>query len=260
MFTILIVDDEMEVLERLFEIIDQQRTDEMQILKCLISHDAKELLQTQIIDILISDIHMPGLNGFELSKIARENNPNCRVIFVTGFNYFDYAYHALKEGCDDFILKINSEQEIWNSINKTIQKINKEKEQLENNLKLKKFHQLSKPESNQIIINDPVTFVKKYIWNHIYIEISLNLLASEVYLHPAYLSRIFKQSTQMTITEYLSYVRVEKAKQLLSETNLKIQEISKAVGIESPIYFGRMFKKETSYTPQEYRQYIYGNK
>jgi YesN/AraC family two-component response regulator len=254
MITILIVDDEVEVLDRLYEIIDVQKTDEMQILKCLFSHDAKQWMQTQIIDILISDIHMPGLNGLELSKIAKENNPNCRVIFVTGFNNFDYAYHALKEGCDDFILKINSEQEIWNSINKTIQKINKEKEQLENLLKLERLNQLSKPSPNQVIIKDPISVIKAYIWDHLHEEISLNKLANVVYLHPAYLSRIFKQTTQITITEYLIHARIEKAKQLLTNPALKIQDISLAVGIESPVYFGRLFKKETGFTPQEYRQ------
>lgn len=257
MITILIVDDEEEVLDTIFDIVQKKKTEEMTLFKSTISQHAKDLLQTQVVDILISDINMPGLNGFDLSKIAKENNPQCRVIFITGFNNFEYAYSALKGGCDDFILKINSEAEILQSISKTIAQIKTEKKQLEAVWNLEKLNQLSKPVENDMDKQDPITYVKNYIWNHIDKEISLNLLASIVYLHPAYLSRIFKQTTNITITEYLSNARMEKAKKLLTETNMKIQDISLSVGIDSPIYFGRLFKKETSMTPLEFRQHNY---
>jgi two-component system, response regulator YesN len=254
MITILIVDDEEEVLFTLHDIVSKQKSEEMTLLTSTFSQQAKDLLQTQVIDILISDINMPGLNGFDLSVIAKKNNPQCRVIFITGYDNFEYAYNALKGGCDDFILKINSEAEIFNSISKTIVEIKKEKKLLEAAMNLERLNQLSKPASQDINKSDPIAYVKNYIWTNFNKEISLNLLASTVYLHPAYLSRLFKQTTNVTITDYLSHVRIEKAKELLLEAHMKIQDISHAVGIESPVYFGRIFKKETGLTPQEYRQ------
>ncbi len=78
-------------------------------------------------------------------------------------------------------------------------------------------------------------------------------IAGEVYLSPNYISMVFKQETGESITEYLTKVRIEKAKQLLRSTDCKILEISELVGYENPNYFSTVFKKYTGVYPQKYR-------
>ncbi|WP_138756439.1 response regulator [Paenibacillus sinopodophylli] len=84
-------------------------------------------------------------------------------------------------------------------------------------------------------------------------DISAAKISREVYLTPNYISMIFKQATGETITEYITKVRMEKAKHLLKSTDLKILEIAEKVGYEDPHYFSKVFKKYTGIHPQKHR-------
>lgn len=250
MISMLIVDDEMEILDELFALISSARND-IRVLKTSISREAKEILETDVIDVLLTDIKMPGINGFELSEIARLNN-TCKIVYLTGYNDFQYAYNAIKLGCNDFILKNAGRREILVSINKLLIDIEKGKIERELLLEAERIKQLSQPQhkTEQNIIE----YIKSYIWDSIGETITLNGLSEMVYFSPAYLSRTFKSTAGVTITEYLTHARIEKAKQLLLESNMKVQDIAERVGINAPAYFGRLFKRETGVTPQEFRQ------
>lgn len=84
-------------------------------------------------------------------------------------------------------------------------------------------------------------------------NIQMKDIAAAVNLHPGYLHRIFRQHTQRTPTDYLTMLRMEKAKMLLQQTNIPISEISDYVGVGSRQYFHMLFKKYTGRTPVEYR-------
>ncbi|OCT15025.1 hypothetical protein A8709_12965 [Paenibacillus pectinilyticus] len=84
-------------------------------------------------------------------------------------------------------------------------------------------------------------------------DISVMKISEEIYLTPNYISLIFKQETGVTITEYITSLRMEDAKNLLKSTNLKILEIAEKVGYENPHYFSTVFKKYTGIHPQKYR-------
>ena len=74
-----------------------------------------------------------------------------------------------------------------------------------------------------------------------------------VYLSPTYLCLLFKQETNLTISEYRNRIRIERAKELLKDLHNKIYDISYAVGYENPSYFGLQFKKIVGVSPKEYR-------
>ncbi|PCL92200.1 AraC family transcriptional regulator [Paenibacillus lautus] len=84
-------------------------------------------------------------------------------------------------------------------------------------------------------------------------QIQVKDVATEVNLHPGYLHRVFRRGTGRTITEYLTTIRMEKAKMLLEQTDIPIHEISDYVGVGSRQYFHMLFKKYTGSTPVEYR-------
>lgn len=83
--------------------------------------------------------------------------------------------------------------------------------------------------------------------------LSLDTLAERVFLSPNYLSTIFKENTGKTLVEYITEVRMKNACRMLSETNVKVHEIARCVGYESPSYFGSVFLKRTGLTPNQYR-------
>ncbi|MFF2017336.1 response regulator [Paenibacillus sp. NPDC058177] len=86
--------------------------------------------------------------------------------------------------------------------------------------------------------------------------ITINSLSDQVYLSPNYLRSIFKDKTGMTIHDYLTRIRLDKAKELLSDGSLKIQDIAQRVGYESTSYFISLFLKNQGVTPNEYRKNI----
>ncbi len=94
---------------------------------------------------------------------------------------------------------------------------------------------------------------KEYIAAHLDQDLSLILLAEQVFLNPSYLSILFKNKAGCTVSDYIKGERLKKAEQLLAETRIKINEIARSVGYPNATYFGRFFKQETGLTPLEYR-------
>ena len=84
-------------------------------------------------------------------------------------------------------------------------------------------------------------------------DASLETAAAQVYMSPCYLSVIFKRETGMTFKNYLIHTRIEKSKELLANTELKIYEIAEKVGYTDTRYFSDIFQRNTGKTPSQYR-------
>lgn len=85
-------------------------------------------------------------------------------------------------------------------------------------------------------------------------DLSLEYIANKVFLSPAYTSSLFKKETGQTITACINQVRMNKAKELLKSTNMKLVDVSLAVGYSSQIYFSMLFKNLFGMTPTQYRE------
>lgn len=86
--------------------------------------------------------------------------------------------------------------------------------------------------------------------------ISLDALAQAINVSPYYLSRIFSQENGFTLSSYLTQQRMEKARQLLTQTNLSIKEIAYAIGYRDSHYFSRVFRGSFSVSPSAYRRQV----
>ncbi|MEK5490142.1 response regulator [Paenibacillus sp. FSL R7-0297] len=98
-----------------------------------------------------------------------------------------------------------------------------------------------------------VTKIRQYIRSRLSEEITRDELAASVYLNPAYLSRLFKKETGLSMSDVIIQERLQKAKQLLEETELKITDIAERVGYTSLGSFSNLFKRMVGVTPQHYR-------
>ncbi|MEK8211393.1 response regulator [Paenibacillus sp. FSL L8-0463] len=97
--------------------------------------------------------------------------------------------------------------------------------------------------------------VKRWVAAHYNQHADLNMLAGMVFLTPSYLSKLFKQETGLTLTDYVIEIRIRKAKQLLRNApDLKVHEIGTEVGYPDPAYFNKLFKKVVGVTPNEYKR------
>ncbi len=100
---------------------------------------------------------------------------------------------------------------------------------------------------------DIIMLVQQYIFEHLSEDISLVRLGELTYFNPSYLSRLFKQITGTNISDHIQLARINKAKELLGGTGMKIHEVALSIGFDSPAYFAKFFKKSIGMTPQEYR-------
>ncbi|MFC4598248.1 response regulator [Cohnella hongkongensis] len=96
--------------------------------------------------------------------------------------------------------------------------------------------------------------IKHYIDRHYAQQLTLEEVADRFFLHPVYLSVMFKEKTGETFQDYLRRIRMERAKHLLVTTKYRIDRISVMIGYENTKYFYKVFKKETGFTPADFRQ------
>ncbi|MBM7567258.1 response regulator [Paenibacillus sacheonensis] len=108
-------------------------------------------------------------------------------------------------------------------------------------------------DENAQITNEVVRLVRSYIGDHLSKDLSLERLAQVVHLAPFYLSRLYKQQTGQTISDYIGEIKIARAKQLLTHSAMKIHEVGSEIGYDTSSYFTRFFKNATTFTPQEFR-------
>lgn len=247
---VLIVDDEIEILESVCELLEENYREGNSFHKSYVARQAAELLQQEKFDILLTDIRMPVYSGLELAKIAKGANPDCHVILLTAYSDFDYAYKAIRQGCDGYILKTDGDGEILLAFQKVLEKAKTEAEER----RLISRAEKRRDEFTGQEGGDQMGFVTAYIRQHLTEELSLQRLAGLFFTNPSYLSRQFKEKTGTGINEYITALRLECAKELLSTSKLTIGEVSRRAGFESQNYFGQVFKKAVGIKPSEFRQ------
>ncbi|MCY9670008.1 response regulator [Paenibacillus alginolyticus] len=131
MYRLLIVDDLPIIVDGLIELFEQSHDMDLDILKAYSGEEALEVLQNNRVDIVISDIKMPGLEGIELLQEIKAQWPACKVIFLTGYNDFHYVQSAVTYGSFEYLLKIESDEKIIRSVQRAIEKFEEEYDQLQ---------------------------------------------------------------------------------------------------------------------------------
>lgn len=103
---------------------------------------------------------------------------------------------------------------------------------------------------------DIIAEVKEYVAEHYSEPITLADLSARFFISPYYLSQYFKQKTGDTYVNFLTQIRINKAKELLERTDLKVYEICQMVGYSDTQHFARMFEKLMGYKPRDYRKQL----
>lgn len=244
-YSILLVDDEELALRGIEQGIDWERMGITRVFKTHEKKTAIRMLKSYSIDIVLTDIEMPGGTGIELVRWLKENQPQCVSIFYTCHADFAYAQEAVKLGAMDYLLKPVPYDELEAILQRAIKVV----------MEFRKGNKLAEIFCTDAEDSDSaVNIVKKYISDNIALDIQREELAKLVFLNPDYLSKLFRKQEEVTIGEYITQKRMLLAKQLLKSTNLSIVAISHRVGIPDASYFIKIFRKREGTTPQQYRE------
>ncbi|MFC5404262.1 response regulator transcription factor [Cohnella soli] len=146
MYRVLIVDDEPIIVNSINLMLLEASHLELEIYRAYNVYEALDCLKKNRIDVVISDIRMPGMSGIELHKQIIESWPRCKVIFLTGYNDFEYARHAIRTGgVIDYVLKNEDDHVILAAVEKAFAELDKMDDSADYMLDARKKLQLSIP-------------------------------------------------------------------------------------------------------------------
>jgi two-component system, response regulator YesN len=129
MLRIMIVDDEPNIVEGLYHLIQSMDTEGLDVSKAYSGREALALIREAPVDLVLSDIRMPGMSGLQLLSAIEEYWPSCRIVFLTGYGEFDYIHTAIKSPqCTGYLLKTEGDEIIIDTMRREIGKINEQKE------------------------------------------------------------------------------------------------------------------------------------
>lgn len=244
---LLIVDDGQYIVEYLKHLLDWKKYGIEQVETLTNSLKAKDKLVQNQIDILITDIRMPEVSGIDLLQHINKHQLKTRSVILSGYSEFEYAQKALRLGAVDYLLKPVDKDDMEAAIKKVIKTFEKDRVDPLPGLP-------ESEEDSKLPVNSNIHILQAYIDNHLDDDLNLDDLGRLVYLHPVYLSKLFKQETGENLSNYISRKRMEKATLLLTGSNLHINDISHLVGYRQPQYFIKLFKGQYGITPQQYRR------
>lgn len=249
MYKVMLVEDETVISRGLRELIHQS-TDQFTVTaEAADGTCALEYLLSEIPDLLITDIRMRKMDGLTLLSKVRELYPNLLVIIISGYGEFEYAKKAINFGVRDYLLKPIQRLELVTALDKIKLTLDERHGICRSaSIGLDELETVESEDTRKIIRD-----VKEYVKLHIEGDLRLQTVAEIVHLNASYLSQLFKSETGMNYSEYVSAIRMEKAKWLLAHTRLKIYDIARLSGHQSPKHFMLVFKQQTGMTAGEYR-------
>ena len=252
MYRVLLVDDEQIERMALAKKIDRYYGDKVNIYHAVNGREAVDMCSDHKNDIIIMDISMPEMNGVMAAKYIRQIDDKCSIIFLTAYDDFEYARNAIKIRALDYLLKPCDINDLLAVMDMAIQKLDRECD-------FKGNTKENKPERKRENVKNfdeqtTIKYLREYVENNYTFDISMQEVAEDMGYSDAYFSKLFKQYFNQNFTAYLTEYRIKKAKELLTDTNNSIKDISRMVGYEDSNYFAKIFKRIVGEIPSKYRE------
>ncbi|WP_160031572.1 response regulator transcription factor [Paenibacillus sp. An7] len=126
MYRLLIVDDEEIITDGLYEVLKRFKPEMLDIYKAYSAKEALKWMSRSRIDIVLTDIRMPGMSGLDLSQEIQTHWPRCKIVFLTGFSEFDYAYQAIQLPNARYLLKTEGYEKVTQTILEVVQELDQD--------------------------------------------------------------------------------------------------------------------------------------
>lgn len=243
---LLLVDDNEEILE----FIEHELNEKYAIVKALNGQEALEVLKENAAQLIICDIMMPVMDGFELCKIIKTNfeYSHIPVILLTARNTLQSKIEGLETGADAYIEKPFSPEYLQVQIANLLANRNKIKEYFASS-PLVHIKSMAYSKADEFFLEKINDSIFKNLEDT---DFDVEKLAKLMNMSKPTLYRKIKSLSDLSPNELINITRLKKAAELLVESNYKIYEVADMVGYASQTNFGRNFLKQFGMTPTDY--------
>ena len=256
--------DDSKLLEKAVLLIEDNRdlvsfltnklSNKYRILSALNGEDGIQLAETNIPNLIICDLMLPGMQGDEVVSYLKENvmTSHIPIIMLTAKDNDEQKRLSFSQGVYDFISKPFNHEVLISKIDAVFQNLQTFKKYYGREL----IYDIAKKKMNEnerTLLNNFDAFVQKNYNNS---NLNVEAVCKELAMSKVQLYRKIKAITGSTINEYIQSVRIETAKDLLSDTDLTLSEVAYKCGFSSSSYFSRNFKNATGKSPSEWKKSI----
>ena len=246
MIKVLIAEDENLIRKKLLHFIDYDALGMVVVAEVDNGVSGVELIKKYKPDIVLADINMPEKDGLDMIKETLDYD--YIAIIISGYDYFSYAQRALKYGVTDYLLKPISLDDLNEALLNAREIIYKKRSVISRNSDIENAIDIS---TNEAIKDSTVVEMIRFVKDNYHDKISISDLSKKLAYSESMLNRKFKKEVHITFNEYLNRYRINKAIELLKNSDYNITEISYMCGYSSAKYFSRVFKKYLGISPSD---------
>ncbi|WP_168735698.1 response regulator transcription factor [Cohnella fermenti] len=246
LYDVLLVDDEPGAIKSLKYLLDWEQAGFRIAGEASNGRQALECLAEHPYSFVITDIRMPEMEGLAFIAAVRERS-DITVAIMSGYEDFAYARAALQLEVKDYLLKPAEEDDLARLLARVRGELDKRDKPVPSE------EDRAAPSGDLGNEKGVARFVKQWVKDHYASPLTLKGIAAQLYMNPAYLGSLFKTQTGIGFGEYVLQVRMEKAKEILAGTDLKVYEVASAVGYNDMDWFYEKFKLYTGVNPRDYR-------
>lgn len=248
MYKVLIIDDEKPAITAIIELVNWDSYDIRKPLFTASDGRAGLVIMQQVQpEIVFVDMNMPIMDGTQFLKKASVDFPNSKYIIISGFDDFTYAQAALQNGAVDYILKPININDLKRALDKSIKLLN-----IANSSSDSTTIPNAEACAEHTNPKKAIPLIRKYIDDNYCGIIKIKIFSEKYFASKEYLSKLFKEKYGIGIYEYALSLRMKKAKELIIDGDMQIQEISDYLGFSNNNYFSKAFKNYYGVSPSEF--------
>lgn len=210
-----------------------------------------EQVKDQAPDLVFLDIRMPGLSGLEAMEELVEEYSGIKWVILSGHADFSYAQRAIRLGASAYLLKPVDPKEVSDALDD----INNlwDRERMARKAGLNGMEEKNLPAEGDPLLIRRSLGVAAQIFR---LPIGVAQIAEELKVSPNYLSSEFKKYRKISLTQHLTYLRLEDARKILGKPGMTVKAAAAAVGYQGGRHFARLFKEKFGQTPSEFLETV----
>lgn len=243
MYKVVLIDDESIITEGLQKVVDWAAHNCQVVALAQDAASGAQAIRQHRPDILFTDIKMPGEDGLTMLAGLKGEFPRMQIAVLTGYRDFEYAQRAIRLGVSRFLLKPSKMEEL----NEALAYMTGVLDALVPTEEPEPPPEAENP--NSFLVRQ----AQAYIGEHYNQRLSLLDVADHCYVSQWHLSKLLNKHLGQTFYDLLNLVRIQHAKELMSDPALRISEVAERVGYADTAHFSRVFKKLEGISAGEWR-------